>query len=154
MIILIVAIAFLAVLQFAQLIKIVRLTKEVMSLRNMLINNTVKATPADEPTAEAMPAAEPLVETPREMALETTTTTEPVTELKVEEPASTDEVPVPSIVETPVPEAKEEPAPAVEAKEEPAKPKATKREISSENLVFWTIIIVIAAVSIFFAIAL
>ena len=123
----IILIVALVALQIAQLKKITKLTREVKALRSE--RNT---------KAEVKPVAE-----------------EHNAAIEVAEPASaTEEIATPIVeaVAEPEPEKAE---PVVEEKEPRAeKPKKERKEISSEDILFWTILGVIAVLGIFFAIAL
>ena len=127
----IILIVALVALQIAQLRNIAKLTREVKALRSE--RNT---------KAEVKPVAEN-----KSVAMETT------------EPAPAAEeiaTPIVEAVAEPEPEPEPEQAePVVEAKESRAeKPKKERKEISSEDILFWTILGVIAVLGIFFAIAL
>lgn len=153
----------LVAIQISQLNKITKLTNEVKALRserNATINppiNKVDEVVMDESNAEAV---EPIAEE-RSVAMEVAEPTpvvvekieevaEPIVEEREDEPAPTkeraEEVAEPVI---------EEVKPAAKVEEPKAfKPKKERKEISSEDILFWTILGVIAVLGIFFAIAL
>lgn len=152
----------LVAIQISQLNKITKLTNEVEALRserNATINppiNKVDEVVMDESNAEAV---EPIAEE-RTVAMNVVEPTAVVVE-KIEEPTPA----VEKVTEVVAEPEKEEPTTEVVAEpvaEEPKpaeKPKAKKakkerKEISSEDILYWTILGVIAALSIFFAIAL
>ena len=124
-ILIIILIVALVALQIAQLRNITKLTREVKALQGE--RNT---------KAEIKPSAED-----KSVAMETT------------EPAHAVEEIIAPIVEAVTEPEKAEPV--VEVKEPRAeKPKKERKEISSEDILFWTILGVTAALGIFFAIAL
>lgn len=124
-ILIIILIVALVALQIAQLRNITKLTREVKALQGE--RNT---------KAEVKPVAED-----KSVAMETT------------EPAHAVEEIIAPIVEAVTEPEKAEPV--VEVKEPRAeKPKKERKEISSEDILFWTILGVTAALGIFFAIAL
>ena len=117
----------LVAIQISQLKKITKLTQEVEALQGE--RNT---------KAEVKPAAED-----KSVAMETT------------EPAHAVEEIIAPIVEAVTEPEPEKAEPVVEVKEPRAeKPKKEHKEISSEDILFWTILGVTAALGIFFAIAL
>lgn len=155
----------LVAIQISQLKKITKLTREVEALRserNTTINppiNKVDEVVMDESNAEAV---EPVAEE-HTVAMEVAEPT-PVVVEKIEEPTPAVEVvaevvaepekeePTTEVVAEPV---IEEVKPAAKVEEPKAfKPKRERKEISSEDILYWTILGVIAALSIFFAIAL
>lgn len=124
-ILIIILIVALVALQIAQLRNITKLTREVKALQGERNTKT-----------EVKPAAEN-----KSVAMETT------------EPAHAVEEIIAPIVEAVTEPEKAEPV--VEVKEPRAeKPKKERKEISSEDILFWTILGVTAALGIFFAIAL
>ena len=124
-ILIIILIVALVALQIAQLRNITKLTREVKALQGE--RNT---------KAEIKPSAED-----KSVAMETT------------EPAHAVEEIIAPIVEAVTEPEKAEPV--VEVKEPKAeKPKKQRKEISSEDILFWTILGTIAVLGIFFAIAL
>ena len=136
-------------LRIIQIKKITKLTREVEALRDERNINTEVEAEAIESVAEertvAMNVAEP---TPvvAEKIEEPTPAVEEVAEV-VAEPEK--EEPTTEVVAEPV---AEEPKPAEKPKAK--KTKKERKEISSEDILYWTILGVIAALSIFFAIAL
>ena len=126
-ILIIILIVALVALQIAQLRNITKLTREVKALQGE--RNT---------KAEVKPVAEN-----KSVAMETT------------EPAHAVEEIIAPIVEAVTEPEPEKAEPVVEVKEPRAeKPKKERKEISSEDILFWTILGVTAALGIFFAIAL
>ena len=115
----------LVALQIAQLRNIAKLTREVKALQGER-NAKAEVKPVAEEHSAAIEVAEP-------------------------SPAAEE-------IATPIVEAVAEPEkaePVVEVKEPKAeKPKKERKEISSEDILFWTILGVIAVLGIFFAIAL
>ena len=159
----------LVAIQISQLKKITKLTREVEALRserNTTINppiNKVDEVVMDESNAEAV---EPVAEE-HTVAMEVAEPTAVVVE-KIEEPAPAVEKVAEVAAEVVAEPEKEETTTEVVAEpvieevkpaakvEEPKafKPKRERKEISSEDLLYWTILGVIAVLSIFFAIAL
>ena len=139
-------------LQFIQLKKITKLTHELEALRDERNINTEVEAEAVEPIAEERTVAMNIVEPTAVVAEkieEPTPAVEEVTEV-VAEPEK--EEPITEAVAEPV---AEEPKPAEKPKAKKAKKaKKERKEISSEDILYWTILGVIAALSIFFAIAL
>lgn len=126
-ILIIILIVALVALQIAQLRNIAKLTREVKALQGE--RNT---------KAEVKPAAEN-----KSVTMETTEPSPAAEEIAT---------PIVEAVAEPEPEKAE---PVVEEKEPKAeKPKKERKEISSEDILFWTILGVIAVLGIFFAIAL
>ena len=126
-ILIIILIVALVALQIAQLRNIAKLTREVKALQGE--RNT---------KAEVKPAAED-----KSVTMETT------------EPAHAVEEIIAPIVEAVTEPEPEKAEPVIEVKEPRAeKPKKERKEISSEDILFWTILGVTAALGIFFAIAL
>ena len=124
-ILIIILIVALVALQIAQLRNITKLTREVKALQDERNTKT-----------EVKPVAEN-----KSVAMETT------------EPAHAVEEIIAPIVEAVTEPEKAEPV--VEVKEPKAeKPKKQRKEISSEDILFWTILGTIAVLGIFFAIAL
>lgn len=145
----------LVAIQISQLNKITKLTNEVEALRserNFNTETTHKNREAVEPIAEehtvAMEVAEPtpvVVEKIEEPTPAVEVVAEVVAEPEKEEPTT-------EVVAEPV---IEEVKPAAKVEEPKAfKPKRERKEISSEDLLYWTILGVIAVLGIFFAIAL
>ena len=123
----IILIVALVALQIAQLRNITKLTREVKALQDERNTKT-----------EVKPVAEN-----KSVAMETT------------EPAPAVEEIIAPIVEAVTEPEPEKAEPVVEVKESRAeKPKKERKEISSEDILFWTILGVTAALGIFFAIAL
>lgn len=136
-------------LQFIQLKKITKLTREVEALRDERNINTEVEAEAIESVAEERTVAMNIVEPTAvvvEKIEEPTPAVEEVAEV-VAEPEK--EEPTTEAVAEPV---AEEPKPAEKPKAKKAKKE--RKEISSEDILYWTILGVIAALSIFFAIAL
>ena len=136
-------------LQFIQIKKITKLTREVEALRDERNINTEVEAEAIEPVAKERTVAMNIVE-PTTVVVEKVEEPTPAVEEFAEVVAEPEkEEPTTEVVAEPV---AEEPKPTEKPKAKKAKKE--RKEIGSEDILYWTILGVIAALSIFFAIAL